>query len=594
MLTAVVISGWLLGMVAHERTLESVSGVVATLFLGLVGMRYAALRQGRDLPALCESLADLAAEAAAQDHHLRAQNSLDRNLDLLREILYGYGEPNRRGDDLYFGNRRINGDFEAVDQVKLRFGGTATVFLEDRRIATNVQAANGSRAVGTRLAQGRTRDTVLGESKMFRGEAEVLGEPHFTIYEPVISDAKTVGILYVGVKKTMAQSVAAKTMTTDTATDMVASVSAIRAAVHAQAQAAEEAIAQRLSADDARRQSEMARQAAGAHRRRVVEILAHGLERLSGGDLIHRLRQPFTEEYEGLRGDFNLAMDKLLEAMRAVADATGGIRSGAGEITQAADDLSRRTEHQAASLEQTAAALDQITATVKRTAEGAGNARRIVSTSQRNAEHMSQVVGAAVVAMNRVDKSSTEISQIIGMIDEIAFQTNLLALNAGVEAARAGESGRGFAVVASEVRALAQRAAAAAKQIKTLISGSAGQVAEGVALVAETGSAIGQMLTQVAEIDAIVGEIAASAHEQATGLQQVNTAVNQMDQVTQQNAAMVEQSTAASHALVEEANTLGELIAGFVLEETGTTERDAAELDRSARRSRPMPAVPAA
>lgn len=183
---------------------------------------------------------------------------------------------------------------------------------------------------------------------------------------------------------------------------------------------------------------------------------------MASGDLVIRLNEPFTQDYEKLREDFNIAINTLSETIGVVASTAEGIRSGSEEITQAADDLSRRTEQQAASLEETAAALNQITATVKQTADGAGLARQIVSPAQTNAQHMTQIVCSAIEAMNRIDKSSDEIGQIIGMIDEIAFQTNLLALNAGVEAARAGESGRGFAVVASNVRALAQRSASAA------------------------------------------------------------------------------------------------------------------------------------
>jgi len=202
---------------------------------------------------------------------------------------------------------------------------------------------------------------------------------------------------------------------------------------------------------------------------------------------------------------------------------------------------------------------------VRKTAEGAGQARDAVGTARGDAERSGAVVRDAVSAMSEIENSAQQISQIIGVIDEIAFQTNLLALNAGVEAARAGDAGRGFAVVASEVRALAQRSADAAKEIKTLISASSQQVDRGVSLVGETGKVLERILTQVTQINGVVTEIAASAQEQATGLQQVNTAVNQMDQVTQQNAAMVEQATAASHALASEAETLARLISRFEL-----------------------------
>jgi methyl-accepting chemotaxis protein len=247
-----------------------------------------------------------------------------------------------------------------------------------------------------------------------------------------------------------------------------------------------------------------------------------------------------------------------------VIDSTAkSISAGSGEITQASDDLARRTEQQAANLEQTAAALDEITATVGKTAEGVIQARQVVSAAKSDAERSGSVVSQAITAMDRIEKSSQEIGAIIGVIDEIAFQTNLLALNAGVEAARAGDSGRGFAVVASEVRALAQRSAEAAKEIKALIASSRAHVEAGVGLVGETGQALERIATQITEISGLVLEISVSAQEQAVGLAEVNTAVNQMDQVTQQNAAMVEEATAASHSLAQEAESLSRLMNQF-------------------------------
>jgi methyl-accepting chemotaxis protein len=294
-----------------------------------------------------------------------------------------------------------------------------------------------------------------------------------------------------------------------------------------------------------------------------MTALTKALEQLSEGDLTYRLNTAFAAEYEKIRGDFNTSVEKLQQTMLHVSANTSAIRAGTSEITSAADDLSRRTEQQAASLEETAAALDEITATVRKTAQGATHAREVVSTAKSDAERGGTVVRQAIEAMNGIEKSSQQIGQIIGVIDEIAFQTNLLALNAGVEAARAGEAGRGFAVVASEVRALAQRSAEAAKEIKALIMASRGQVDQGVDLVAETGKALDRIFTQVAEIDKVVTDIAASAQEEATGLQEVNTAVNQMDQVTQQNATMVEESTAASHTLAKETEELTRLIGRF-------------------------------
>ncbi len=311
------------------------------------------------------------------------------------------------------------------------------------------------------------------------------------------------------------------------------------------------------------RETEEAFRQSGQAQNVVVDAISHALERVSKGDLTCRITDDLTPEYQRIRDNFNLAIGQLQETMRVIAQNGSAIHAGAEQMTQATDDLSRRTEQQAASLEETAAALDEITATVKKTAEGANQASRVVSNAKQDAEHSGNVVREAVAAMSGIEKSAQQISQIIGVIDEIAFQTNLLALNAGVEAARAGDAGKGFAVVASEVRALAQRSAEAAKEIKALISASSAQVDQGVDLVGQTGKALDRIVAQVAEIDTVVSEIAASAQEQATGLNEVNAAVNQMDQVTQQNAAMVEQSTAASHTLAADADQLANLIRRF-------------------------------
>jgi methyl-accepting chemotaxis protein len=344
-----------------------------------------------------------------------------------------------------------------------------------------------------------------------------------------------------------------------------------------------EAADQRAAAEAERKLNEEQRAHAAEQQALVVESVASGLSNLAGGNLMFRLNTPFAPEYEKLRNDFNDAMAKLQDTMKVISVNTQGIRGGGEEISQASDDLSRRTEQQAASLEETAAALDEITATVRKTAEGAKEASTVVGAAKTDAEHSGEVVRQAVQAMSAIENSSAQIGNIISVIDEIAFQTNLLALNAGVEAARAGDAGRGFAVVASEVRALAQRSADAAKEIKALISASSQQVTSGVALVDETGNALERIVKQVAQINTLVNDIAASAQEQATGLTQVNTAVNQMDQVTQQNAAMVEQSTAASHSLAQEVEELSRLLSQF---QVGEQPSNVARLSKK----RPAPA----
>jgi methyl-accepting chemotaxis protein len=295
----------------------------------------------------------------------------------------------------------------------------------------------------------------------------------------------------------------------------------------------------------------------------LINRLAENLHLVAAGDLTAVIKDDFHGAYREIRDEFNAAVSAIRDAMRSIAESGDQLRSGSGEIAHAADDLSQRTEQQAASLEQTAAALDQITATVKRSAEGASQASKAASAARVDAERSGEVVRHAVEAMSEIEASSKQIGQIIGVIDEIAFQTNLLALNAGVEAARAGDAGRGFAVVAQEVRALAQRSADAAREIKTLISSSNAHVERGVRLVGETGGALGDIVGKVAQIDSLINEIARSSSEQATGLNQVNAAVNQMDQVTQRNAAMVEQTNAAAASLLSEAEQLGASIARF-------------------------------
>ena len=335
----------------------------------------------------------------------------------------------------------------------------------------------------------------------------------------------------------------------------------------------------RRAAEDEAVRREAEERAAAVSAALVVGSIGAGLERLATGDLTYRLEETLPPAYEKLRTDLNSATSQLGQVIRGIISHTSAIQSGAGEITHAADDLSGRTEHQAASLEQTAAALSQITTTVKRTAAGSDEARTVVAAACDDAERTESVVRGAVAAMGEIEKSSTQISQIIGVIDEIAFQTNLLALNAGVEAARAGEAGRGFAVVASEVRALAQRSAQAAKEIKVLISASTQQVSQGVKLVGDAGQALDRIMGRVNEVNATIGKIAASAQEQAAALHQVNAAVNQMDQVTQQNAAMVEQTTAAGHTLQNEAEELVRLTGRFRVE--SATSRSANEAGQS-------------
>jgi methyl-accepting chemotaxis protein len=327
--------------------------------------------------------------------------------------------------------------------------------------------------------------------------------------------------------------------------------------------ALEEAASLRLIVDEERQAGIDLRVAFVAQQSKTVEAVGLGLAKVAQGDLVFRLTEAFPPEFEKLQTDFNGAMETLRVAMQSVAGSSGRIHSNAREISASSGDLARRTELQATNLQETAATLDQITATVRKTAESTTEARNTVAVAKADAERSGAIVRETVEAMSGIEASSRKIGNILGVIDEIAFQTNLLALNAGVEAARAGDAGRGFAVVATEVRALAQRSADAAHEIKALIATSGQQVETGVKLVGETGQALARIVEQVARVNGLIGDIAASAQEQATGLQQVNATVNQMGQVTQQNAAMVERTNEAVQSLALATEQLTGQVARF-------------------------------
>ncbi|CDZ33236.1 methyl-accepting chemotaxis protein [Neorhizobium galegae] len=323
--------------------------------------------------------------------------------------------------------------------------------------------------------------------------------------------------------------------------------------------------------------------------------LAANLRRLADGDMLCEVNEALAPQFEGLRHDFNTSVRQLREALLSVGNSVATVTSGSREISDASDNLSKRTEQQAASLEETAAALEEITANVVSTSKRTGEARDVVRDARTRADQSGQVVRNAVAAMERIEKSSQQIGQIIGVIDEIAFQTNLLALNAGVEAARAGEAGKGFAVVAQEVRELAQRSANAAKEIKSLISNSAVAVSEGVKLVSETGEGLSVIEQLVQTVNGHMDAIAIAAQEQSVGLAQVNTAVNHMDQSTQQNAAMVEEMNASGAGLAQESGKLSDLLSHFQLGGSASVQlRETASRMRApaAPASRPVAAAP--
>ncbi len=363
---------------------------------------------------------------------------------------------------------------------------------------------------------------------------------------------------------------------------MMASQEQVQAEQARSAELREQAEAERQTKLEAERQAAL-EQARGAEELgRLIETLGDRLARLSGGDLTVRMHDDVPEAYRQLVNDFNTTVDRLADTVAGIIASTNDVSNAAVEIATSTTDLSQRTEEQAAGLEETSASLQEMATSVKKNAENAQRANEFAAGMRNVADSSTTVVGNTVDAMSKIEASSGEISEITNVIDEIARQTNLLALNAAVEAARAGDAGRGFAVVATEVRSLAQRSSEAAKNIKELITNSSGQVKDGVELVNQAGEALSKIVESIREVSTIVADIATTTNEQALGIDHVNQALTQLDEVTQQNSALVEENAATAKTLEHQSADMAQRVAFFKLGTNAGAGRGAAPVTEAA------------
>ncbi|SFB09645.1 methyl-accepting chemotaxis protein [Rhizobium sp. NFR07] len=518
---------------------------------------------------------------------------------------------------------------DLVDRTAGSIGGVATVFEKQGsdyvRISTNVKNEKGERAIGTKLAAEHPAQAALAKGTAYYGPAVLFGRDFMTAYYPIVNAGGAVsGVLFIGIPMevyfahiasagmaVMVSSLIALLVLAAVSyfviRGMVRPLGTLTGSVRAIAagdnkseipytQRSDEfgniARALQVFRDNAleklriEHQSSMERAEAEAERERndsdkrmvdgqidqAVSALGAALSRLSQGDLSVTIDHPFSGKLEPLRTDFNGSIIKLRDTLSHIRQSTMAIQKSSADLSHSSADLSRRTESQAASLEETAAAVDEITTTVRSSADRAREANEAVSLTKKNADNSGVVVKNAIDAMGRIEDASQKIELIIEVIDDIAFQTNLLALNAGIEAARAGEAGKGFAVVAQEVRELAQRSADAAKEIKGLINQSTNEVGAGASLVQQAGEVLATISNEIVVISQHVETIATASRDQSAALQNINQSVNQMDQMTQQNGAMVAETSEASRRLADETEALFGLLQQFRIDASAATQ----------------------
>jgi hypothetical protein len=439
--------------------------------------------------------------AVGMEKIAETQRKLDDNLDCLRRLVEAHGDPHVRDGVLYFGNLKIGGDDTIVDAVRVEYGGGATIFAGDVRVSTNIKGPNGSRVTGSRLTSGAAREALFTAGTSYRGEVMLFNEPYVAIYEPIISGREVLGALFVAVRTQDIEQAYNRPADPDAdpAVEMPKLLSFL-----------EETITKR--------------------HKDVVDTNIRRSESLDARRKLKALEQELNRHQ--------------LDEAQSLHDDSTSLSTELGE-------LRRRTEHQTSTLEETTASLAFVAKAVQQTAAGVERASQIAADARSEADCSGSVLRSTVQAMEKITTSSTEIEQIVNVIDQIATQTNLLALNAAIEAAQAGESGRGFSAVASEVRALAQRSAVAAKAVKELVSTSSDHVRTGVQLVDQTGSALEIIVRKIRDLDEIMDGISVSARDQASTVNEIYEAIDDLDRVTQLNASMVENSMVAVNRVTD-------------------------------------------